>query len=85
MEFMLAKWEEQKGEARDWKTTAAAATKVNWEKSDGVMLKGLLAGRYENCFVTENLLFSAEVSRLNTRDAEQGIFNDFSVEFHMQN
>lgn len=55
MEFMLAKWEEQARRTREWKQRQLATR-------DNVILKGLLAGRYENCFATENLLFSSRES-----------------------
>ena len=38
MEFMLAKWEEQKGEAREWKTTAATAAKDKKKRTSGAEL-----------------------------------------------
>lgn len=45
------------------------------KKRDVVILKGLLAGRYENRFVTENLLFSIDRESLECRRKAEKAFN----------
>lgn len=56
MEFMLAKWEEQKGEARELKNKKKEQNDETQPVKSAVVviLKGLLKpGRYEKCFVTD--------------------------------
>lgn len=87
MEFMLAKWEEQKGEAREWKTTAATAAKdkKNERAERSCYFKRFISSRK----IWKLFCDRKFIVRLSAKSVvvEKGFLNmrKVSNDFHMQN